>query len=156
MAKKGNDPGHIASNRKAYHNFEILDELEAGIALQGTEVKSLRQGKLSFSDAHAGFVRGELWLYNVQINEFKEGNRFNHEPKRPRKLLLHRRQLDRWQQKIETKSLTIVPLRFYFTRQQKVKVKIGLARGKKMFDKRESLQKRQQQRDLDRTYKQRF
>ena len=142
----------IASNRKARHEFHVLDTMEAGIVLQGTEVKSLRDGKVNFQDAFARFNGSELWLYNLHISPYESGNRFNHDPVRPRKLLLHRRELRKLIGQVEQKGLTLVPLDLHFSR-GKAKVNLGLVRGKKLHDKRETLKKRAEERDMAREYK---
>lgn len=142
----------IASNRKARHEFHVLDTMEAGIVLQGTEVKSLRDGKVNFQDAFARFSGSELWLYNLHISPYESGNRFNHDPVRPRKLLLHRRELRKLIGQVEQKGLTLVPLDLHFARGV-AKVNLGLVRGKKLHDKRETLKKRAEERDVARDYK---
>lgn len=142
----------IASNRKARHEFHVLDTMEAGIVLQGTEVKSLRDGKVNFQDAFARFSGSELWLYNLHISPYEAGNRFNHDPVRPRKLLLHRRELRKLIGNVEQKGLTLVPLDLHFSRGV-AKVNLGLVRGKKLHDKRETLKKRAEERDVARDYK---
>ncbi|GAB5377548.1 MAG: SsrA-binding protein SmpB [Acuticoccus sp.] len=153
MAKvKNQDPNSrlVAENRKARFNYEILDTVEAGIQLQGTEVKSLREGRSNLADSYAGESRGELWLYNVHIPEYQKASRFNHELRRPRKLLLHRNELNKLIGSIQKEGMTVVPLRMYFNNRGIAKVLIGLARGKKVHDKRESEKKRDWQRDKQR------
>ncbi|RAH97671.1 SsrA-binding protein [Acuticoccus sediminis] len=137
----------VAENRKARFNYEILEDVEAGIQLQGTEVKSLREGRTNIADSYAGESGGELWLYNVYIPEYQQASRFNHETKRPRKLLLHRREMDKLIGAVAQDGLTLVPLRMYFNERGVAKVQLGLARGKKTHDKRESEKKRDWQRD---------
>jgi SsrA-binding protein len=139
----------IAENRRARHEYMILDEIETGIALAGTEVKSLRGGKVQLSDGYAHIVDGELWLENVHISPYTHGNIFNLEDKRKRKLLAHRREIDRLRTKLNDQGLTLVPLRIYF-KGNKVKVLLGLARGKKAYDKRQSIKERDAKRDLRR------
>jgi SsrA-binding protein len=131
----------IADNRKARFEFEILDTFEAGIALGGTEVKSLRTGRALIADAYAGERGGELWLYNAYIPEYLAANRFNHETKRPRKLLMHRREIDKLASAVQREGMTVVPLKLYFNEQGRAKVQIGLARGKNKADKREAQKK---------------
>lgn len=142
----------IVSNRKARFEYEILDTFEAGLVLQGTEVKSLRQGKANLQDAFARFDRGELWLYNLHISPYEPGNRFNHDPLRPRKLLLHRRELRKLVGQVEQKGLTLVPLDLHF-RRGIAKVTLALARGKKLYDKRGDVKKREAERDMARDWK---
>ena len=139
----------IASNRKARHEYSILDTYEAGIALQGTEVKSLRAGRASLVDAFATVDDGEVWLRNLHIAEYTEGSWTNHEPRRTRKLLLHRAEIERLIGKIREGGLTLVPLAMYFT-DGKVKVELALAKGKKTYDKRADLAKRDAQREITR------
>jgi SsrA-binding protein len=126
----------VAQNRKARFNYFIEDTLEAGIMLTGTEVKSLRAGKSNITDAHAGDSKGELYLFNLHIPEYGSGNRFNHEPRRPRKLLLHKRQISKLLGAIQREGVTIVPLQIYFNKRGMAKVELGLATGKKQYDKR--------------------
>lgn len=140
---------NIAENRKARHDFFIEEAFEAGIALQGTEVKSCRLGKINFQDSHARVENGEVILYNVHISPYEQGNRFNHEARRPRKLLMHRHEILRLYGKVREKGLTLVPLRFYF-KNGKVKVELALARGKKLYDKREDIKAREDRRAMDR------
>jgi SsrA-binding protein len=132
----------VAQNRKARHNYFIEDSLEAGLVLTGTEVKSLRQGRASIAEAYAGEEGGELYLLNANIPIYESANRFNHEPKRPRKLLLHRRQRDRLLGLIRRQGYTLVPLRLYFNARGIAKVQIGIARGKRKLDKRETEKQR--------------
>lgn len=157
MAKKAADKGSkkkpdkqiVASNRKARHNYSILDVYEAGVSLVGTEVKSLRAGHASLVDAFATVDDGEVWLRNMHIPEYHHGTWTNHEPRRTRKLLLHRRQIDMLIGKIRDGNLTLVPLSVYFT-EGKVKVELALARGKQAHDKRQDLAKRDAQREVTR------
>lgn len=142
----------IVSNRKARHEFHVLDTMEAGIVLQGTEVKSLREGKANLQDAYARFDRGELWLHNLHISPYDAGNRYNHDPLRPRKLLLHRRELRKLVGQVEQKGLTLVPLDLHF-RRGVAKVNLGLVRGKKLHDKRETLKRRVAEREAARELK---
>ncbi len=146
-AKKLNAP--TIDNRRARHEYHILESLEAGLALTGTEVKSIRQGGVSLNEAYARFRDGEAWLMGMHVPPYKQGSFSNVDPNRPRKLLLHKEQIDDLQSRVKEKGLTIVPLRMYFTR-GKVKVQLGLARGKKMWDKREDIAKRDVERELQR------
>src|SRR3954453_9315032 len=149
-AKAGDDAIHIvARNRRARHEFDLIESIEAGIVLQGTEVKSLRNGKASLEESYAGVENGEVWLYGCDIPEYLQANRMNHKPKRPRKLLLHRGEIDRLLAKASEKGMTLVPLKIYF-KDGMAKVEICVARGRKTFDKREALKKQDAKRDIDR------
>lgn len=139
-----------ADNRKARFNYEIIDTMEAGIALTGTEVKSLRGGKSTLGEAFAGPKGEELWLFNSYIPEYLEANRFNHLPKRDRKLLLHRRQIDKWIGAVQREGMTIIPLKIYFNDKGRAKVELGLGKGKKLHDKRETEKKRDWDREKGR------
>lgn len=145
----------MAQNRKARYNFHIIETVEAGIVLRGTEIKSIRGGQISLQDGFAGFRDDELWLYNVHIAPFKEGNQFNHEPLRTRKLLLKRQELDRLMGLVQQQGHTLVPLKVYL-KNGVAKVLIGLARGKKQFDKRESIKRKDQKREIQRALKDRY
>lgn len=147
--KKADAIKNIAENRRARHDYFIEEAFEAGIALQGTEVKSCRLGKVSLQDSHARVENGEVILYNVHISPYEQGNRFNHEAKRPRKLLLHKHEILRLFGKVREKGLTLVPLKFYF-KNGKVKVELALARGKKLYDKRADIIAREHRRDIER------
>ena len=139
MADKKDRPQKIvADNRRARFNYEIGETFEAGIALTGSEVKSLRQGRATIAESYADTRGGEVWLVNANIPEYLQAGRFNHAPKRPRKLLLHRRQIDKLAGGVEREGMTIVPLRIYFNDKGRAKIAIGLGRGKKLHDKRES------------------
>jgi SsrA-binding protein len=140
----------VADNRKARFNYEITDTYEAGIALTGTEVKSLRQGKATIGEAYAGPSGEEFFLFNAYIPEYLQANRFNHETRRPRRLLLHRRQIDRLIGATQREGYTVVPLRIYFNEQGRAKVEIGLGRGKKLHDKRETEKQRTWNRERSR------
>lgn len=142
----------ITTNRKAFHDYHILDRIEAGIALRGTEVKSLRAGLVNLKDSYVDVRDDEMMLVGTHINPYEGGNRFNHDPERPRKLLLHRREILRWGQRAREKGLTLVPLRLYF-KSGHVKVEIGLAKGKRAYDKREAIAARDSRRELDRALK---
>jgi SsrA-binding protein len=139
-----------AQNRKARYDYFIESTLEAGIVLTGTEVKALREGGVQITDAHAGEMGGELWLLNAHIPEFAGGNRNNHEPKRPRKLLVHKRELSRLIGKVQRDGMTLVPLKLYFNGQGRAKLELALAKGKKNYDKRESTKTRDWQREKSR------
>jgi SsrA-binding protein len=140
----------VATNRRARHDYSILDVYEAGIALTGTEVKSLREGKASLADSFATVDNGEVWLRNVHIPEYHHGTWTNHAPRRNRKLLLHRREIDTLIGKIRDGNLTLVPLSLYFS-EGKVKVELALARGKQARDKRQDMARREAQREVART-----
>jgi len=137
----------LATNRQARFNYFILDELEAGIVLQGTEVKSLRQGLCNMKDSYASIRDGEVWMYNCHISPYPHGNRMNHEPLRPRKLLLHRQEIRRLERDV-TKGTTLVPLRI-FIKGNRIKLEIGIARGKKQHDKRAALKEKQVKRETE-------
>lgn len=145
----------IAQNRKANFNYHILEAIEAGIVLKGTEIKSIRRGQISLQDGFAGFRDDELWLYNVHIAPLKEGNQFNHDPVRTRKLLMKRRELDRLKGLAQQSGHTLVPLRVYI-KNGVAKVLIGLGRGKKQHDKRETIRRRDQEREIQRALKDRY
>ncbi|WCB92799.1 SsrA-binding protein [Baekduia alba] len=142
-------PGDVASNRLASHKYEFLDKLEAGLVLQGTEVKALREGGAQLKDGFAIIREGEVWLHNVHIPPYGPAARDNHDPERPRKLLLNRREIDRIAGRTIERGLTLVPTRIYF-KDSRAKVEIALAKGKDHFDKRESIKKRDQARDVQR------
>jgi SsrA-binding protein len=152
MAKKGKRkaaPGDVATNRQASFRYELLDRWEAGIQLQGSEVKSLRAGRVQLKDAYAALQDGEVWLHNVHIAPYAPASRENHEPERPRKLLLHRREIERLIGTTQEKGLTLVPTRMYF-KGPRAKVEIALARGKDVGDKRRALKDRDQKREIER------
>jgi SsrA-binding protein len=140
----------IAENRKARFNYEIGEVVEAGIALTGTEVKSLRQGKATIAESYADAKNGEIWLVNANIPEYLQASRFNHAPKRPRKLLLHRRQIDKLAAAVEREGMTIVPLKMFFNEKGRAKIEVALGRGKKLHDKRETEKKRSWDREKGR------
>lgn len=142
----------VASNRKARHEYFIEETYEAGIALTGTEIQSVRQGRVSLGDAYAEVRGGEVFLVNSHIAEYDYGNRLNHNPRRPRKLLLHKSEIRRLYSRVRERGYTIVPLRMYL-RGGLAKLEIGLARGKKTWDKREDIAKRDAQREIERTSK---
>lgn len=142
----------IANNKKAYHDYFILDTYEAGIALHGTEVKSLRMGKCSVKESFIRVENGEVFIYGMHISPYEKGNIFNKDPLRPRKLLLHKAEINKMLGKIKEKGMAIVPLKVYF-KGSLVKVEIGLARGKKLYDKRNDIAKKDQQREAQRDFK---
>jgi SsrA-binding protein len=148
-AKRKRDPGDVATNRQASFRFNLLDRVEAGVVLQGTEVKALREGKAQLKDAYATVDDGEVWLHNMHIPPYKPAARENHEPERARKLLLHRRQIDRLLGEVAQRGLTLVPTRIYF-KDGRAKVELALAQGKDRFDKRQSIRERETRRDMDR------
>jgi SsrA-binding protein len=158
MAKEPKKPtmivtGAVAENRRARYDYEILDTLEAGIMLTGSEVKSLRTGKAQITEAYASPERGELWLINAFIPEFVQANRFNHVEKRPRKLLVNKKELVKLAEGVERAGNTIVPLKLYFNEHGKAKLLIGLGKGKKSFDKRETEKNRDWNREKARLMK---
>jgi SsrA-binding protein len=140
----------VADNRRARFNYEIGETFEAGIALTGTEVKSLRQGRATIAESYADTRGGELWLVNANIPEYLQGGRFNHAPKRPRKLLLHKRQIGKLAGAVDREGMTIVPLKLYFNDKGRAKLEIAIARGKKLHDKRETDRKRSWDRERSR------
>jgi SsrA-binding protein len=156
MADKQKDEGDgirmICRNRRAFHEYEVFDTLECGLVLTGTEVKSLRDGAGSLEEAYAKIDGGELWLIGSDIPEYAQGNLFNHKPKRPRKLLLHRRELAKFAGKASQQGFTLVPLRMYF-KSGRAKVEVAVARGKKLYDKRQSQRKSEVQKEIRRRMK---
>lgn len=146
MASKSGGEKLIASNKKAFHDYFILDKYEAGVALTGTEVKSLRAGKANLQDSYVLVRNGEAFLFNAHISPYTHGNRENHDPLRTRKLLLHRREIEKLSELITEKGLTVVPLRLYM-KEGLVKAEIATARGKKLYDKRESAKQKEAQRE---------
>ena len=140
----------VAENRKARFNYAIEDSIEAGVALTGTEVKSIRTGKATIAESYADARDGEIWLVNANIPEYLQANRFNHAPKRPRKLLLHKRQVNKLIGAVEREGMTLVPLKLYFNEQGRAKVELALAKGKKLHDKRETEKKRDWNREKGR------
>jgi SsrA-binding protein len=156
-AKKKDDDDSIqviCRNKRAYHDYQISDTLECGIVLKGTEVKSLRDGSTSLEDAYARIDGGEVWLIGSDIPEYAMGNKLNHKPKRPRKLLLHRREIAKFAGKASQRGFTLVPLRMYF-KNGRAKVELGVARGKQMHDKRQDQKAAEAQRDIRRAMNQR-
>ena len=158
MAKKDkNDKetasdGVIAGNKKAYHDYQILSSMEAGIALHGTEVKSCQMHSVSLQDAFAKIDKGEVFVYNINISPYSHGNRFNHTPMRQRRLLLHKREILRLSQQVKEKGYSLIPLKMYLTR-GKIKIQLGVAKGKTFEDKRDTLRKRQDDLDMRRAMK---
>ncbi len=142
----------ITVNRKAYHDYHIQESFEAGIVLKGSEIKSIREGKVNLSDAYARPENGELWLYNCHIASYDAASYNAHEPIRPRKLLLHRKEIDILAGKVMQKSLTLVPLKLYI-KHGVAKVELGVAKGKKVYDKREAIARRDAEREMDRALK---
>jgi SsrA-binding protein len=158
MAKKGKRkaaPGDVATNRQASFRYNLLERWEAGIQLQGSEVKSLREGGVQLKDSYAELRDGEVWLQNMHIAPYKPAAQDNHEPERPRKLLLHKREIERLIGKTAEKGLTLVPTRVYF-KGPHAKVEIALARGKDVGDKRRSLKEREQKREIERALSERY
>ena len=147
--KRKSDPGDVATNRQAAYRYNLLDRFEAGMVLTGTEVKSLRDGKAQIKDGYASIRDGELWLHNVHIPPYAAASRDNHEPERPRKLLLHRYELERLVGKTRERGLTLVPTRLYF-KGARAKVEVALARGKDVGDKRQTIKEREMKREMDR------
>jgi SsrA-binding protein len=137
-------------NRKAHFNFAIEEEIEAGIMLLGSEVKSIREGKANISEAYIADIKGELFLINCNISEYKGANKFNHAPKRQRKLLLHKKQLDKITGKMQVQGYSALPMKIFFNKKNFAKVIVGIGRGKKLFDKRESIKKRDENRRVQR------
>ena len=153
--KKKDGPGVIASNRKARHDYNILDTYEAGVVLLGTEIKSLRDGKASLVEAYATIDDGEVWLRNLHIPEYSMGSWTNHSPRRTRKLLLHRREIDTLEGKVRDGNRTLVPLKLYL-KDGRVKVELGLAQGKQDYDRRQDIKKRTEDREIARELGRKF
>jgi SsrA-binding protein len=144
----------LATNRKAFHDYFVEETHEAGIALTGTEIKSVRAGSVNLRDAYAQVRDGEMWLHNVHISPYEAGNRFNVDPYRSRKLLLHRKEINRLMGRVQEKGLTIVPLRMYL-KKNRAKVELALVKGKRQYDKRETISKRDADREIERAMKER-
>ena len=144
----------VATNREAYHNFHIMETLECGIALTGTEVKSVREGRCNLKDSYGQIRQGEAWLLNAHISPYSHGNRENHEPTRTRKLLLHKKEIDKLQGKAQEKGLTLVPTKMYL-KNGRVKIELAVAKGKKLYDKRETEKKREADREARAVMKER-
>jgi len=154
--KKRKDPPAgktIAENRKARHNYELMEKLECGVVLHGSEVKSMRSGKLSLAEAYVRVQDGELWLVGADISEYRQANLWNHEPKRKRKLLVNKKEFERLDEKSSAGGLTLVPLRAYFNARGIVKIMVAVARGKKTHDKRQNLRTQEARRQIDRQMK---
>jgi SsrA-binding protein len=143
----------VVTNRKAFHDYFIEDKFEAGIMLQGTEVKSLREGRVNLQDSYASVREGQIFLHHCHISPYSHGNLSNHEPLRTRKLLLHRKEINKLLVKTQQQGLTIIPLRIYFSNRGLAKVELGLAKGKKQHDRRESDKKREASREVERAMK---
>jgi len=154
-AKRRSGNPVIADNRRARYDYELMDKLEVGVMLTGTEVKSLRDSKATIAESYVQVKNGELWWINAHIPEYNQGNRFNHEPRRIRKLLAHSREISRLGQAMDREGLTIVPLKIYFNERGRVKLEIALAKGKKVHDKRQSEKNRDWQRDKARLMRER-
>jgi SsrA-binding protein len=153
-AKDDKKPRVVAENRKARFNYFIDETFEAGVSLTGTEVKSLRQGKATIAEAYADARDGEIWLINSNIPEYLQANRFNHVPKRPRKLLLHKSQINKLVGAVEREGMTLIPLKLYFNERGRAKLELALARGKKLYDKRDTEKKRNWDRERGRLMRQ--
>ncbi len=155
QAARGETQRPIAENRKARHRFTVLDTIECGVVLQGSEVKSLREGKISLDEAYARVRDGEVWLVGCDIQEYSHAGAWKHDPKRPRKLLVRRREIRRFANQAHEKGLTLVPLKIYFNQRGLVKVLLGLCRGKKLHDKRQALKKADMRREIERAMRRR-
>ena len=153
MSKANSRDKTVAQNRKARHDYFILDSFECGIVLTGTEIKSVRSGNLNLKDSYASIESGELWLFGVHISPYEKGTYYNHEPERDRKLLMHRHELIRLKGKIREKGLTLVPLSVYIKNGRRAKVELGLARGRTVHDKRDMIADRDAKRDMARAFR---
>ena len=156
MAKNNSGQSVLAKNRRAFFDYEILETLEAGLVLKGTEVRSLREGGGQLTDTFALFRQGEVWLHGLHIRPFSHGNRANQDPDRPRKLLLHKRQIHQLAARAIQDGMTLVPTKLYFASNNRVKVELAVARGKKRYDKRAALAKKESQREVERILKSRI
>lgn len=154
MAKERKGEKLICQNKPAWRNYTVEETYEAGIVLQGTEVKSLREGRANLKDSYARVKEGEVFVYDLHISPYSHGNRYNHDPLRVRKLLLHRQEIKRLYGKTRERGLTLVPLKMYF-RDGKVKMEIGVSKGKKLHDRREDLKRKADRRDMERAFKER-
>ncbi len=154
MSGMGEEFKVIATNRKAYHDYSIEETHEAGIVLTGTEIKSVRAGSVNLKDAYAQVKNGEMWLFNVHISPYEPASRENVDPDRTRKLLLHRQEINRLMGKVQEKGLTIIPLRMYL-KKNRAKIELALVKGKRMFDKREAIARRDSDREIQRALKER-
>lgn len=155
MAKKGSPPPPVAQNKKARFKYEVLERLECGIELKGSEVKSLRSGNISLDESYCRILQGELWLLGCHIAPYENATSQGHDPLRPRKLLVHRREIHKWEPKVATQGLTIVPLDVHFNPRGLAKLTIGLVRGKTLGDKRQTLKKREHEREMARAMRRR-
>jgi SsrA-binding protein len=151
--KSKDNQGSAAVNKKAYHNFELVDKFEAGMSLLGTEVKSLRAAQANLDGSYARIIDGQCWLVGATIAQYQQAGANNHEPTRKRKLLLHKAELRRMQIKLEQRGFTLVPLRIYFSGRGLAKIELALAKGKRQYDKRKKIAERQQKREVDRSMK---
>jgi len=152
MNEKNNETKIITINKKAFHNFFVLQSIETGISLKGTEVKSIKDGNINLKDGFALIRKGEAFLKNVHVSAYSYGNRINHEPLRERKLLLHKREIEKIVHKVKIKGLTLVPLKVYI-KNGKVKIEIGLCKGKRLYNKKEDIKKKDEIRELKRNFK---
>lgn len=143
----------VATNRKAYHDYFIEEKFEAGIVLRGTEVKSLREGRVNLQDSYASVKEGEVFLHNCHISPYSHGNVMNHDPTRVRKLLLHKKEIHKLMGRTQQKGLTLIPLRIYFSERGHAKIELGLAKGKKLYDRRETIKAREAGREVERAIK---
>ncbi|WP_083947288.1 SsrA-binding protein SmpB [Thermovenabulum gondwanense] len=143
----------LVTNRKAYHDYHILETYEAGIALAGTEVKSIREGKANLKDSFARVENGEIFIYNMHVSPYEKGNIFNKDPLRPRKLLMHKREIMRLYGLVKEKGLTLIPLKLYVNERGKIKVELALAKGKTLYDKREDIKRRDAQREVEKAFR---
>jgi len=141
--EKDKGPRSIATNRKALHDYFIIERYEAGIALTGSEIKSIRAGRVNLRDSYVRIIDGELWLVDAHISAYDQASRENHDPRRDRKLLMHRKEINRLQDKAQAKGQTIIPLRMYFSDNNRLKVEIALAQGKRLYDKRDAIARRE-------------
>ncbi len=148
-------PRVFATNRRAFHDYHVLESVEAGIVLSGTEIKSIRAGKVNLRDSYARVQNGEAWLYNMHVSPYEQGNIWNHEPTRPRKLLLHKTQIGKLARESEAQGLTLVPLRMYASKGT-AKVELAVVRGKRQYDKREAIAERDSKRELERVVKEAY
>ena len=155
MSMNADEEKVVATNRKARHEYHIIDTMEAGIALKGTEVKSIRNGNVNLKDSYADIKNGEVILLNMHVSHYKQGNLFNHDPVRNRKLLLHKREIRKLIGKVQEKGMTLVPLRVYI-KNGKVKIELALVKGKQIYDKRADIAKKDMQREQEREWKVRF
>jgi len=151
--KTGKTEQAVATNRKAFHDYHIEERFEAGIALQGTEVKAMREGRVNLRDSFARVDHNEVMLHHCHISPYSHGNIMNHDPLRPRKLLLHRKEINKLMGRTQQKGLTLVPLRIYFTPKGKAKIELGLGKGKREYDRREDIKDREARRDVERAMK---